>query len=201
MIELRGLPPGRAGRLWLRRRLATAERGATLLDRKLRVLRGEQERLRGVVEQTGAAWAAACHTANLWLVRAAMLGGQREIRLAISGAPATATLTWKAVMGVSCPDGSEVVVADSPARGGGTSALGEAASAYRLAVDAAVAHAAAAGALRAVEAEINTTFRRLRAISEHWIPRLQEALAELTQRLEETERDETARMRWALPAG
>ena len=36
------VPPGRAGRLWLQRRLETARGcGADLLDRKLRILQGE----------------------------------------------------------------------------------------------------------------------------------------------------------------
>ncbi|HSO55578.1 MAG TPA: V-type ATPase, D subunit, partial [Actinomycetes bacterium] len=46
------VPPGRAGRLWLRGRLATAERGLDLLDRKLRILRREQERLRLLERRT-----------------------------------------------------------------------------------------------------------------------------------------------------
>ena len=40
------VPPGRAGRLWLQRRLQVARRGADLLDRKLRLLADELGRLR-----------------------------------------------------------------------------------------------------------------------------------------------------------
>jgi V/A-type H+-transporting ATPase subunit D len=198
MPELHGLPPGRTGRLWLRRRLATAERGAALLDRKLRILRAEQERLRELVGRTGPRWAAACAAADTWLVRAAILSGQRGIRLSTGGEPARVTLNWQTVMGVRYPAAAErSPAARSAVTQSGTVALSEAASAYAEAVHAGVAHAAATAALRAVDGEIEATFRRLRAIADRWIPRLEEALGELTQRLEEVERDETARLRWA----
>lgn len=48
-----GVPPGRAGRLWLRRRLAAAERAVELLERKLRILRAEQDRLALLAQRTG----------------------------------------------------------------------------------------------------------------------------------------------------
>ena len=75
------VPPGRAGRLWLRGRLATAERGLDLLDRKLRILRREQERLRLLERRTGEELRRRCGDADRWLLRAALLGGQRGLRL------------------------------------------------------------------------------------------------------------------------
>lgn len=45
MTPARRTPPGRAGRLRLRHSLDVAERGADLLERKLRILRAEHERL------------------------------------------------------------------------------------------------------------------------------------------------------------
>ena len=45
MALLARIPPGRAGRMWLRRRLATAERGREQLDRKLRILLPDLQRL------------------------------------------------------------------------------------------------------------------------------------------------------------
>ena len=45
MSGLRGLPPGRAGRLWLDRRLGAASHAASLLDRKLVILMVEQDRV------------------------------------------------------------------------------------------------------------------------------------------------------------
>ena len=50
------VPPGRAGRLWLQRRLETARRGAGLLDRKLRILQAELDQARESAAQTAAEW-------------------------------------------------------------------------------------------------------------------------------------------------
>ena len=46
------VPPGRAGRLWLQRRLETARRGAGLLDRKLRILQAQLDQARESAAQT-----------------------------------------------------------------------------------------------------------------------------------------------------
>ncbi|MGC9669785.1 V-type ATP synthase subunit D [Planosporangium sp. 12N6] len=196
MPDLRRVPPGRAGRLWLRRRLDTAERGVRLLDRKLRILRTEQERLRQVAEQTGVAWQARCREAERWLARAAMLGGQREIRLATGAPTAEVTVEWGSVMGARYP-----LEATCRPTGGqrvpGTVALDQAIAAHRAALQAAVAHAAATESCRVIDAEVAETRRRVRALGDRWIPRLTEALAALDQRLEETERAEQIRMRWA----
>ena len=61
----------------------------------------------------------------------------------------------------------------------------------------AVGHAAAAGALRAVEAEALATRYRLRAVKNRWIPRLEQALADVTLALEEQELADSARLRLA----
>lgn len=199
MPDLRRVPPGRAGRRWLRHRLDTAERGVALLDRKLRLLRAEQERVRLLADRTGAEWRAACREAERWLARAAMLGGQREIRLATVPADAEVTVEWGSVLGVRYPVGATCRPA-GPADGQrvpGSAALGEAVAAYRAALRAAAAHAAATEACRVVEAEVAATRRRVRALTDRWIPRLTAALVELDQRLAETERAEQLRMRWA----
>jgi V/A-type H+-transporting ATPase subunit D len=199
MAELRGLPPGRAGRMWIRRRLATAQRGAALLDRKLRILRGEQARLRRLTERTGREWAATCAEAERWLIRAAILGGERELRLSTSDATAQVNVEWKSVMGVRYPASAQatILAPELVPRAPGTSAVHQAAAAYAVAVQAAAAHAAATAALLAVDVEVAATAQRLRAISDRWIPRLEQALAGVSQRLDEAERDETIRLRWA----
>jgi V/A-type H+/Na+-transporting ATPase subunit D len=68
------------------------------------------------------------------------------------------------------------------------------------ALQAGVAHAAAREACRIVDAEVVEARRRLRALTDRWVPRLETALTELTRQLEETERAETVRMRWAIDA-
>ncbi|WP_344056835.1 hypothetical protein, partial [Sphaerisporangium rubeum] len=79
------VPPGRAGRLWLRRRLATAARGLVLLDRRLRLLGAERDRLAELAARTGERWTAALAEAEIWTSRVAALGGERALR---SGTPA-----------------------------------------------------------------------------------------------------------------
>lgn len=189
------VPPGRAGRLWLQRRLQVAQRGAELLDRKLRILRGETDRLRGPAEQAAAKWERCCADAGRWLQRASLLGGQRAIRLAAVGGAADVTVSYRIVMGVRYPAGASCVIPE-PATWDGP-VLAGARLAQRTALEAAVRHAAAAEALRLVEAETLATQRRLRAIRERWIPRLEEALAQVTLALEEQEIADAARLRLA----
>jgi V/A-type H+-transporting ATPase subunit D len=189
------VPPGRAGRLWLQRRLQVARRGAELLDRKLRILRGESDRLRGVAEEAAAEWERCCADAGRWLQRASLLGGQRAIRLAAGGGRADVTISYRTVMGVRYPAGAacaipEPVTWDGPVLAGTRLA-------QRTALEAAVRHAAAAEALRLVEAETLATQRRLRAVRERWIPRLEEALSQVTLALEEQEIADAARLRLA----
>lgn len=199
MAEVRRVPPGRAGRLWLLHRLRTGRLAADLLDRKLRILRTEQERFEGLAERTGAAWRDSWRRADRWGLRGAVLGGQRELRLAAAARPAQVAVTWSHVMGIRYPVEATCTVPESPpdARGPGTAALVAATDAYRAAVEAAAAHAAADTARRVLAAEIATTRRRLHAITDRWLPRLETALAERTRQLEENELAETARLRWA----
>jgi len=70
--------------------------------------------------------------------------------------------------------------------------------AHAAALVAAVRHAAAAQALRVIEAEVLATRYRLRAIEDRWIPRLEQALADVTFALEEQELSDAARLRLAV---
>jgi V/A-type H+-transporting ATPase subunit D len=78
-----------------------------------------------------------------------------------------------------------------------TAARPVAGDAYRRALRAAVAHAAAEGALRVVAAEVATTRGRLRAIEDRWVPRLRDALAALEASLQEEEAGDGVRLRWS----
>jgi len=64
-------------------------------------------------------------------------------------------------------------------------------------LDAAARHAAALTALRTIEAELLATRRRLRAVEDRWIPRLESTLARIRLALDEQERAEGVRLRWA----
>jgi ATP synthase subunit D len=97
------VPPGRAGRIWLVRRLATARRGAGLLDRKLRILQGELARRQAVAAEAEARWDQCQADAQACLLRAALLGGQRAITLADDGQRADVTIGYELAMGVRYP--------------------------------------------------------------------------------------------------
>ena len=58
-----------------------------------------------------------------------------------------------------------------------------------------------APALRVVEAEALVTRYRLRAVRDRWIPRLEQALAEVTFAIEEQELADAARLRLASGPG
>ena len=136
--------------------------------------------------------------ADTWLLRAALLGGERAIRLAAAGTFAEVTISHAATMGVRYP--AEATCATPPPVGRDGPALAAAREAHRVALAAAVRHAAAAEALRVIEAETVVTRYRLRAVRDRWIPRLEQALAEVTFAIEELERADAARLRLAQTA-
>ena len=187
------VPPGRAGRLWLQRRLQVAERGAELLDRKLRILRAELEVLRAEQARAAADWDRCRADAELWLLRASLLGGQRAIRLGANGGSADVTVTYASAMGVRYPSGTSCVIPEPETWDGPV--LSSTRQAYRTALAAAVRHAAATEAVRVIEAETSTTRYRVRAIRDRWVPRLEQALAEVTLAIEEQEIADAARLR------
>ena len=189
------VPPGRAGRLWLVRRLRTARRGADLLDRKLQILQAELGRRRVAATQTAAEWNRRCGDAERWLLRAALVGGQRAVRLAADGQAADVTISYESTMGVRHPAAAACrvpvpVTWEDPA-------LAATREAHAAALTAAVRHAAAAEALRVIEAEVLTTRYQLRAVRDRWIPRLEQALADVAAALEEQELADAARLRLA----
>jgi V/A-type H+/Na+-transporting ATPase subunit D len=193
------VPPGRAGRVWLLERLHTAERGRDLLDRKLRILRREQQRAHRTAEHTGAEWRRVCAEAETWLLRAVLLAGRRGLHGAMPDEPAQVQVTWTVVMGVQHPQEPAVRCGRpvSDAAPAGTAALVEAATAYRDALGAAARHAVAEETARRMDAEVAATGHRLRAVEDRWIPRLRDALFRTELDLEELEHAEGVRLRWA----
>lgn len=192
-------PPGRGGRLWLQRRLATARRAAGLLDLKLRILLREEQRFTTLAQQTGEAWQERCAEAERWLLRAAAVGGQRGLRPETHGAAAVVDIRWASVMGVRYPASATCSVPPElpGAPVSATAAVPLAAAAYRAALAAGVAHAAALAAERVVAAEVASTRGRLRAIEDRWVPELEAALHRLEMALEELESADGVRLRWA----
>ena len=195
------VPPGRAGRLWLVSRLATARRGRDLLDRKHQLLRREQERLAAVVGARRSAWTDAFADAQRWSLRTGIIAGSVTTDLfahAVAGR-ATVTVAWTNTMGVRHAGEAQCDFPALAAAAGvaGNAALAPAAAAHRAALTAAVDAAIAITALRRIEDELYATQRRLRGIERHRIPRFASALHDLELRLDETEREERVATHWA----
>lgn len=199
MATVHGVPPGRSGRVWLAHRREVAERGSDLLETKLRILAAERDRAALRAERTARDWAEAAEDADRWLLRAALQSGRRGLRLAVDREPAQVRLTWTTTMGVTYPDRAMVVApqADPDAATPDGTALVQARRQTRRALEAAAEHAAATAALEALDHEVRTTRRRLRALRERWLPRLDAAQAALAEALEQQEREEGVRLRWA----
>lgn len=196
MTALR-IPPGRAGRVWLRRRLDLAERGVALLDRKLALLEPEARRLAVLRDDTAREWEAACARARTWQLRAALLGGRRAPRSAIVPA-ADITVRIATIAGVRYPCGVDCVLPQAiPGAPDESATLLSARAAHRDALAAAAAHAAARAAAHAFERELAATRIRVRGLRHRRIPALRTALAQLEFALEEQERADLVRLTWA----
>jgi V/A-type H+-transporting ATPase subunit D len=195
------VPPGHAGRLWLRDRLETTRRSAELLDHKRQLVRRELAALEATRIETEAAFAAACRSAKQWGLRAIALGGAVDVALA--AAPVVGRteveVTWRNTMGVVYPVEprcTPAVLAPLDAAGA-NAAVTEAAAAYRAALEAALRHGVADTACRSLRGELVATERRLRAIQHFRIPALEDALRRLELQLDEIEREERVVTRWA----
>jgi V/A-type H+-transporting ATPase subunit D len=195
---LRGQPPGRAGLTWLGRRHTVATRGSDLLERKLRILLSEEQAYAMNAQRTEGEWQRAVGEFERWMLRSALLSGERGLRLATDGADAAMFIDWHLTMGVRYPAGATCEIPREP---GGfvadNTALRQARTAAQEAVRAAVAHAVATTALAAIRAEIARTRRQLRALQRRWLPRLEAAEAHLLIQLDDLEHDEHVRLRWA----
>lgn len=201
MTALPRVPPGRAGVMWLRDRLAVAQRGRDQLDRKLRVLVGEQGRRRERVRNLEAEWVRRCEDARTWLLRTALLDGEDAARRARPRGGATVRLQWATALGLQYPAAGTLLApeADPVSRPG--PALRAAADAYQAALAAAVELGVAAEAARRFDAEADLVRRRLRALDRRWLPRLQQALDATLLGLEQAEQEDATRIRRAMSSG
>lgn len=200
MVAIR-VPPGRAGRLWLRGRLAAAERAADLLEHKARLLRTEHRRYADAASRGRLEWTTALRAADEWTLRATILAGERGLLLAAAPEQATVDVQWATLMGVRYP---RRTTCSWPAHEG-PAVLGSAAhvagsAAHRTALEAAVRLAADEAALRALTTELAATNRRIRALRRRWIPALQRELARVELMLEELDRAEATVRRRAAGA-
>lgn len=186
------VPPGRAGRLWLHRRLVMAERGLSLLERKLRVLVTEHRRLAAEAERTAGIWTTACVEADTWILRAAVADGRNALRTRTS--PAQVALRWTDIMGVRYPAEATCAVPDTTTTLPSSATAVRARAAAGAAIEAATHHAAAREAERLMGEQVIGTRQRIRALSGRLIPRLTAAINAIDLAVDEMERSDTARL-------
>ncbi len=196
------IPPGRAGRTWLVERLQIARRGAELLDRKRQALLHEQARMRAEADAARDDWHDALAQAELWSARAKVLDGAGRLDVLSRHVRERATieLSWSNLMGAHLPSADRVTVPDPPALSalGASSASVIAARACCEAARAAVRYAVAERAHVELSGELARATRRLRALQTRWIPQHEVALAELDLALDESQREQAARVRWLI---
>ena len=194
------IPPGRAGRIWLVGRLEIGRRGAELLDRKRHALLRERERVRAEAADARAAWEEAATQAALWSDRMAVLDGAGRLELLARHVHEKASLevSWSNLMGARIPAIEAAAVPDPPAIAalGGSSAAVIAARSCCEGVRAAARYAVAQRAERELTDELARDGRRLRALQDRWIPQHEAALARLDLALDESQREQAARVRW-----
>jgi V/A-type H+/Na+-transporting ATPase subunit D len=195
------IPPGRAGRPWLLQRIAVATHGVELLRSKQRLLSRERRRLLHHREEAAREFCEAVAQADRWARRADILSGAAataQVGATLAGR-ARVEITWRNTMGVLHPDRATVTVPDfsGTERAALNSAMGPSREAHVRALEAAARTTVAQSALRAVEAELAVTQRRLRAIERHRLQSLHAELRSLELRLDEVEREERLVTRWA----
>jgi V/A-type H+/Na+-transporting ATPase subunit D len=194
-------PPGRAGRLWLLRRLAVARSGKDALEQKRRALRRQLDRLDELLGDAGTEWEHRAVEAERWWQRAALLAGERPLELAREAVRGRADvqLVWRNTLGVVYPSDAGVAlphVESFPA--GGSAALAYAGGTHRRALEAAAQLGATKLAHERTARELRLTTQRLRAIERRWIPEHERALRRLELALDENEREDSTRVRWVI---
>jgi vacuolar-type H+-ATPase subunit D/Vma8 len=188
-------PAGRAGRLWLRHRIAVADHGATELERKVQLVSTEVHRRRAELDHNHAVWHSACAEAERWMLRAGFVGGLDSVRQART-TPVDVTVTWTTTIGVRHPYRATIDPAAVPDIAM-SSALLQARQAFAIALRASADVATAQSALAILEEALVTTRRKARVLRRHWLPRLQVQLHDLNITLEQLEQEDQTRLRRA----
>jgi V/A-type H+/Na+-transporting ATPase subunit D len=199
-------PPGRSGRLWAIRRRDVAQRGVDLLNRKRSALQQEQQGWLDVCASRRREWEASVAEMSLWSARAGLLGGRNSL-LRMNAARGDWTpsvdVKWESTMGVELPVAA-VVTSPSPQLGraiagsGGTAAADRSYASVMRASVAAADVAVAEKALEAITRELRTTAQRIRLLEKRRIPDLRRFIQEIEFGLDEYEREQGVRARWAV---
>ena len=187
------VPPTRTALLALRRQLAFAEEGYSLLDRKRELLLLELAEYRrravlsrrGLEERLAAAFSA--------LREAVLDAGSAAVDRAALGARGAAEVTtsWRRLMGLRLPESGASPGPERPAFGpGGTPAAADEARRLFLRALPLLAEAAALDtAVLRLSRELSRTQRRCNALSKRVIPDCRQTISFLAASLEERERE------------
>ena len=194
------MPPGRAGRTWLSRRLQTARHGASLLDRKLRILRPERERFRANAEAATLRWGHVLAGAEEWALRAALLAGSDALHPPYGDADARVDVSVVGGHGSAVPERGArraAPVAGTEARCPRPRPCSAPRSPTARRCRPRWTRRWPEGAARALDEEVAATRFRLRAVQDRWVPRLEQAAAALDLALAEAEGADAVRLRLA----
>ncbi len=192
-------PPGRAGRMWLERRLAAAVKAADLLDRKRQALLSETQRMHLLSARARQEWERSMAETRAWAAKFALLAGEAQAAmLAVElGSRAEVDVRWQSIMGVAYPADVSVHLPERTSTPlAGTAAYDQLEPSAQRSLRAALEHAAAARSYEVLSRELANTSRRSRLIEKRRAPDLRSALHGLELALEERDRDEGVRLRW-----
>lgn len=195
------IPPTRAGLVMVRQRLATAQRGFELLDRKRDVLITEilatVEEAEAVRDEARDRFAEAYQRLE---VARAVMGTERVRRMALSGQRSVdVAITPRSVMGVVVPSVRYDVKRPGPTYGSGTSSvvLDQARLDWDAALELIGRLAEKVTTVWRLALELRTTQRRVNALEHLYIPMYEAAVTRIEQALEEKEREEFYRAKRA----
>ena len=175
--------------------------GLDVLDQKRQALLREQQRLAEALADANRAWELKAREAAVWNGRALAIVGERRLRArgaAVAGS-CEVEVEWRNALGTGFPAGASVrlvLLPDFVALGGGVSpsrsrrrTQDAVAGGRRLRGSRPDRHRDHQGA--------RDDYRRQRAIERRWIPEHEAALHRVELALDEREREDIARVRWA----
>ncbi|MDY6778514.1 MAG: V-type ATP synthase subunit D [Candidatus Nanohaloarchaea archaeon] len=194
--------PTRAEELRLKERIELAESGHSILEKKRDSLIHDFMEMADEAKDVQSGLADAFREAKQQLGRAIAFEGSEKLRsiaMAVEQSPQV-ELTSRNLMGVQVPDiGSESINRKMDERGfsiySSTSRIDETAAAYEKLLEQVIEYAETETALIKLLDEIDKTKRRVNALEEKVIPELKDSLNYVSQTLEESEREETFRLK------
>lgn len=204
---IRGIRPTRIELQKIRKRIVLSERGLELLQDKLDAMIGEMTRMKGEYDALAGECMKHVQSAYPALTRAGMSMGWRNLAAlaATSDEMKDVDMHTRNIMGRRVPEISiPERLRDSPLPGytlsGTTSYVDSARAEFEELTLAYLRLAEAEGVMRSLNSEIKKTRRRVNALENVLIPSLNATAGYIGSYLEELEREELFRRKWAKSA-